>query len=77
MNYKVLSFVPSIDPKKDNYSHAAKQLQDLIDSQSVQGWKYVRLEGVTTYVKPDSACFGLKVTPGYNTTKQMVVFEKN
>jgi len=76
MEYKVIPFVASIDPNKGTSDHVAKQLQEVIDKYSSHGWKYVRLESVSTYVEPDSGCFGLGSRPGYTTTRQMVVFSK-
>lgn len=76
MKYKVIPFVASIDSKKGTSEHVAEQLEHLINDFSNQGWKYVRLESVTTFVQPDAGCFGLGAKPGYTTTRQMVVFEK-
>jgi hypothetical protein len=75
MEYKVIPFVATIDPRKGNSNHVAEQLESLIKSYNNQGWEYVRLEGVSTFVHPESGCFtGNK--PGYTTTRQMVVFKK-
>ena len=76
MEYKVIPFVASIDSKKGTSDHVAQQLESVIRIYNDQGWKYVRLESVTTFVQPDAGCFGLGARPGYNTTRQMVVFEK-
>jgi hypothetical protein len=76
MEYKVIPFVASIDPKKGTSDHVAEQLESAIKIYNDQGWKYVRLESVTTFVQPDAGCFGAGAKPGYNTTRQMVVFEK-
>lgn len=76
MEYKVVPFVASIDPNKGTSDHVAEQLENLIKNFANQGWKYVRLESVTTFVQPDAGCFGLGAKPGYNTNYQMVVFEK-
>lgn len=76
MEYKVIPFVASIDPKKGTSEHVAEQLESLIRNFSNQGWKYVRLESVTTFVNPELGCFGFGARPGYTTTRQMVVFEK-
>ncbi|ARV08191.1 hypothetical protein BTO05_00500 [Winogradskyella sp. PC-19] len=76
MEYKVIPFVASIDSKSGNSSHVANQLEDIIEHHSNQGWKYVRLESVTTFVQPNTGCFGLGATAGYTTSNQMVVFGK-
>ncbi|MFV8339812.1 hypothetical protein ACNQGL_11120 [Flavobacterium sp. LB3P21] len=76
MEYKVVPFVASIDANKGNSNHVAEQLESLIKHYTSQGWKYVRLESVSTFVQPESGCFGLGGKPGYTTNRQMVVFEK-
>lgn len=76
MEYKVIPFVASIDSKKGNSSHVANQLEEIIKHHSNQGWKYIRLESVTTFVQPDAGCFGIGGSPGYTTSNQMVVFSK-
>lgn len=76
MEYKVIPFVASIDPKKGTSNHVAEQLESLIKTYTIQGWEYVRLESVSTFVHPDSGCFGIGAKPGYTTNSQMVVFQK-
>ena len=76
MEYKVVPFVASLDHKKGTSAHVAEQLQKLINHYATQGWKYIRLESVTTFVGPDDGCFGFGGKPGYTTTRQMVVFSK-
>lgn len=76
MEYKVVPFVASIDHKKGTSNHVAEQLEQLINQYASQGWTYLRLEGVTTFVSPNNGCFGLGAKPGYETTRQMVVLSK-
>lgn len=76
MEYKVIPFVASIDSKKENLTHVAEQLQEIIKHHTNKGWNYVRLESVTTFVEPESGCFG-GGTPGYTTSSQMIVFSKS
>lgn len=76
MNYKVVPLVASVDPKKRTSNDAAQQLEDLINKYAAEGWKYERLESLTTYVNPQSGCFGLQSKPGYTTARQLVVFSK-
>ena len=77
MEYKVIPFVASINHTKGTSNHVAEQLEEIIKHHSNQGWKYVRLESVTTYVQADSGCFGMGGKPGFTTAKQMVVFSKS
>ncbi|PTS87607.1 hypothetical protein DBR27_24285 [Flavobacterium sp. HMWF030] len=76
MEYKVVPFVASLDPKKGTSDHVAEQLESLIEHFTKQGWEYIRLEGVSTFIHPDNGCFGIGAKPGYTTTRQMVVFKK-
>ena len=76
MEYKVVPFVASIDQKKGNSGHVAEQLESLIADYTNQGWNYVRLESVSTYVSPDNGCFGIGGKPGYETSRQMIVFSR-
>lgn len=76
MEYKVIPFVASIDYKKGTSKHVAQQLEELINNYADRGWKYIRLEGVTTFVSPNEGCFGFGSKPGYTTIRQMVVFGK-
>lgn len=76
MEYKVIPFVPSIDRNKENSNQVAKQLEEVIENLSNQGWKYIRLESVTTFIQPESGCFGVRASPGYTTSRQMIVFCK-
>jgi hypothetical protein len=76
MQYKVVPFVASIDSKKGTSAHVAEQLDSLIKKYTTEGWTYVSLESVTTFVQPDMGCFGLGAKPGYTTNNQMVVFQK-
>lgn len=78
MQYKVVPFIGSLDQSKNSSSqHVAEQLEAMIVKHSAQGWTYVRLESVSTWVAPDNGCFGVIGTkPGYNTSRQVIVFEK-
>lgn len=76
MEYTVVPFTATLDQKKETTAVVAEQLGKLIERYSNQGWKYVRLEGVSTYVRPDSGCFGIGAKPGYIASYQMVVFSK-
>ncbi|SEI82358.1 hypothetical protein SAMN04488018_10598 [Myroides marinus] len=76
MKYKVVPFVASIDSKNGTSDHVAQQLEILINKYASEGWSYIRLESVTTYVGADDGCFGFGAKPGYTTTRQMAVFSK-
>lgn len=76
MEYKVVPFTATLDQKKETTGVIASQLENLIKRYTGQGWEYVRLESVSTYVQPDPGCFGLGAKPGHMSAYQMVVFRK-
>lgn len=76
MEYKVVPFVASIDPRKGSSSHVAEQLEATIKTFKDKGWEYVGLESVTIYVQPEYGCFGIGAKPGFTTSNQMVVFKR-
>lgn len=76
MEYKVIPFVPSIDARKGNPKDVAAQLENLIEVMQEKGWAYIRLESVSTFVEPESGCFGMSGKPGYTTSTQLAVFSK-
>jgi len=76
MEYKVVPFTVALDQKKETTGVVAEQLEGLIKRHATQGWGYVRLESVSTYVQPDTGCFGPGAKPGYMAAYQMVVFSK-
>ena len=76
MEYKVVPFVAVINQSKGSLDQVAQQLEELIQSYSSEGWEYLRLESVTTFVQPDSGCFGIGGKSAYETSKQMIIFSK-
>lgn len=76
MEYKVVPFTATLNQQKETTNVVANQLEILIKKYTDQGWEYIRLESVSTYVQPDSGCFGLGGKPGYLASYQMVVFSK-
>lgn len=76
MEYKVVPFTATLDQKKETTAAVAQQLEKIVNSYRTQGWVYVRLESVSTYVQPDPGCFGFGAKPGYLAAYQMVVFSR-
>lgn len=77
MEYKVVGFVPSLKQDgKEKVLLVAPQLESLINKYAEEGWKYVRLEQVTTHVKGTNGCLGIGGNPATVTTRQLIVFEK-
>ena len=77
MKYKVAPFVPSVNQKKPTSEAAAEQLQMLINKMAEEGWSYIRVESISTWVAPTGGCFGIGGSPGYATSKQMIVFQQS
>lgn len=75
MNYKVVPFPASIT-SEGNATAAAQQLQTLIDSYTLDGWEYVRLEHVDTFVAGNNGCFGIGAVPSRTTSSAMAVLRK-
>jgi hypothetical protein len=73
--YKVVPFVASIGINEGS-QQAAAQLEGLVQSLAQEGWEYVRLESVATYVAGNNGCFGLGATPARMTSHSMAVFRK-
>jgi hypothetical protein len=72
MEHKVVPFHPTVTDK-GGVAQAAKELEDIIKTQSDQGWKFVSLQTMTTNIKPTGcASFGNEVAK----TFQLVIFEK-
>lgn len=77
MEYKVIPFVATAKQQNISSSIIAQQLESLIQDQSQLGWKYLRLESVSTYIQPVEGCFGIgQQKPGYMTSYQVAVFTK-
>lgn len=77
MEYKVVPFVATLNQQKETTNAVAIQLEQLITKYTSQDWEYVRLESVSTYVQPESGCFGIGAKPGFLASYQMVVFKRN
>lgn len=76
MEYNVVPFIASIDRNRNPSIQIAEQLEDVIKMYSQKGWKYIRLESVTSFVRANGGCFGFWQNPAYTTTRQMIVFCK-
>ena len=77
MEYKVIPFIATLNQQTETSNAVADQLERVIALANRQGWEYVRLESVSTYVQPESGCFGIGGKPGYLASYQLVVFSKS
>jgi hypothetical protein len=77
MQYKVVPFIASTAHNEKNKTEvAASQLETLITHFAADGWEYVSLESLETYIAGDNGCFGFGATPARTTSVSMVVFRK-
>ncbi len=73
MEHKVVPFHPTVTDK-GGVTQAAKELEDIIATQSNQGWKFVSLQSMVTTIKPTGcASIGGK---DQVATFQLVIFQK-
>jgi hypothetical protein len=75
MTYKVVPFTASIGSDA-SASAAASQLETLIQTFASDGWEYIRLEHVDTFVAGNNGCFGIGATASRNISIAMAVFRK-
>jgi len=75
MTHRVVPFAATI-ASTDGAAAAANQLQTLIDREAADGWEYVRLEQLDTFVAGSAGCFGIGATPGRSTSLSMAVFRR-
>ena len=76
MEYKVIPFIAVINQQKETTNAVAGQLENLIKQYTDQGWEYVRVESVSTFIEAESGCFGIGAKPAHLVASQMVVFSK-
>ena len=65
MQFKVIPFVAQISDT-GGARNVASQLETLIANEALDGWEYVRLESIETYIEGkegSSGCFGFGATP--------------
>jgi hypothetical protein len=73
MQYKVIPFKASLS-KTGTSGSVANQLQQTIDSQTIDDWEYQGMESISTFVAGSSGCVGFGATSGYTTSVQVLVF---
>lgn len=73
--YRVVPFVASI-ALNEGANQAAAQLEALITTWTDNGWEYVRLESIETYVAGNSGCLGFGATPPRLASYSIAVFKQ-
>lgn len=72
MTYKVVPFNASINKDQDA-NVAASQLEALISALSAEGFEYVRMETIPTFVAGTRGCFGIGALPATSRSYTVVV----
>ncbi len=75
MQYKVVPFTAQIS-RTDSATTVADQIQPIINSMVSNGWEYMHMEAVQTWVAGTNGCFGFGAQPGYTTVFNVLVFKK-
>lgn len=75
MEYKVIPF-NAVVRENNGAVLAAKQLQQLIDEMNADGWEYVEMVNIDTFVQGNDGCLGIGATPSYNVSVAAVVFRR-
>ena len=76
MEHKVVPFAASIDLKKNTSTQIAEQLESAIKYHTEKGWKYIRVENITTFVNAELGCFGFGARPAQTLFTHLIIFEK-
>jgi hypothetical protein len=76
MQFKVVPFTAHM-VRNDTSSTVASQMQTIIDDYVLQGWEYIRMDSVQTFIAADEGCFGFGAKPGFYTTYNVLVFKNN
>lgn len=76
MEYKVVPFIATIDLKKNTSALIAEQLETTIRYHNEKGWKYVRMESITTFLPQEFGCFGFGAKPARTLYNQVLVFQQ-
>jgi hypothetical protein len=75
MEYKVVSISPNLS-RKSPPTQVADDLENVIQKYAEQGWEFMQVETLGTYVDGTNGCFGLGAKPGFHVEFQMVVFQR-
>ena len=75
MTYKLVPIYPNI-ANKQTTGDVVTKIEAIINREAGEGWQYMHMETVTTWVAGDTGCFGIGGTPGYNTNLQILVFKQ-
>lgn len=73
--YRVVPFNASIN-MNSGADAAASQLEQLIVQMAQQGFEYLRMENIPTFVAGSSGCFGFGAVPATSRDFPVVIFRQ-
>jgi hypothetical protein len=76
MEFKIVPFMAQLK-SGGNSGTVASQMQSVIDTNVAQGWEYMQVDSVQTFVEGNKGCFGIGATPGVSTVFNVMVFKKS
>ena len=75
MEYKVVPFKPNLEHGQSS-AEAAAQVQSILNEHSNNGWQFLQIANVQTYIGGLTVGFDHVVEPGHETNFQMLLFKK-
>jgi hypothetical protein len=75
MEYKVKPFIARVG-NSENSDAVARQVQEVIERESVGGWEFVCTGNIDTEISGSNGCFGIGAKPGSATSIMVLVFRK-
>ncbi|MCX7551239.1 hypothetical protein [Xanthomarina sp. F2636L] len=75
MNTKVVPFNPFIK-NKQNANKVAQEMEQLINEQAVDGWKFYNFYTTETLIAGSNGCFGIGAKPDVLINLGFLVFTK-
>jgi hypothetical protein len=73
--FKVVPFQAAISHYGTMHELAAS-LQIAIDLENADGWDFVQLQELTTWVDGSSGCFGIGAVSGHNRAIPVLIFKR-
>jgi len=75
MAYKVVSISPQMG-RNESPIKLAQEMEGVISKYHAEGWEYMQVETLETWIAGTNGCFGFGAQPGFNMTMHFMVFKK-
>lgn len=73
--YKVIPYHPEMPPKGWG-QQVATVVEETIKHEHANGWEFVQLQELTTFVPGNSGCFGFGATPSSHVSMCVLIFKR-